>query len=652
MTPERYQQINRLFHEALEQTGEHRAEFLRQACGDDQSLRLEVERMIAAHEHAGNFLNTPAFAPSLIHKESAQERARQSGQQTGLIIGSEIGRYRILSKLGEGGMGVVFLAEDTILERRVALKLLPAEYTLDRDRVRRFEQEARAASALNHPNIITIHEIGQADILGLDLHFIAEEYIEGQTLRRRIRNGGLSLLDALDVAVQAANALHVAHATGIVHRDVKPENIMLRPDGFIKILDFGLAKLLEPETTRSTLNMEYSAPLQSLTAPGAILGTAAYMSPEQARGLDIDARSDIWSLGVVLYETLTGQAPFGGGTAADVIVSIIDREPPPLSRTASKTPPELERIVMKALAKNRDERYQTANDLAIDLKSLKRRLEFDAEYMRMSDSLPRRKSSGALAGGLAGAPATTEEHATRRTDARDLKTLPLSNASLQHWRNRQRWLPVAAFFLAMTAIGIAVWPSLRPKPSVPAFSTMPERIISYSLTSQRMRDGHPYREPFESSGQEFFESGCKIRFNFSSPQSGYLYLLNEDGATNSAVSFSVLFPFPSINNGSAQMIGGRPIQTGWNFLNERPGKVRLLLVWAAQPVVELEAVKDVVNPIDKGVISDPAEISAVRRFLNQHAQAKPQMKIDQIKKRTDITGRSEILVHPFELEHR
>src|SRR5499426_877163 len=373
MTPERYHQVNQLFHEALERAGEDRADFLTIACGGDESLRVAVERMLVAREQAGSFLNEPAFysgSNPLIEKHSDS------------LIGSVIGHYQLLSKLGEGGMGEVFLAQDERLGRRVALKVLPAEFTSNRDRLRRFEQEARAASALNHPNIITIHEIGQTKIESGDLHFIAQEFIEGQTLRRRIEQGALSLLDALDVAIQAASALQVAHAESIVHRDIKPENIMLRPDGFIKILDFGLAKLLAPLPAQSRYEVEKSTLAPGRTAPGMILGTASYMSPEQARGLEVDARSDIWSLGVVLYETLTGQEPFKGETFTDVIVSIIERDPPPLSRSLSKTPPELERIVMKALAKRCDERYQTIKDLAIDLKNLKRRLEFDAELDR------------------------------------------------------------------------------------------------------------------------------------------------------------------------------------------------------------------------------------------------------------------------------
>jgi len=583
--------------------------------------------MLVAREQAGSFLNAPAFdagSNPLIQEHS------------GSLIGCVIGHYRILSKLGEGGMGEVLLAQDTRLERRVALKLLPAEFTSDRDRVRRFEQEARAASALNHPNIITIHEIGQTKIESGDLHFIAQEFIEGQTLRRRIEQGALSLLDALDVAIQAASALQVAHAASIVHRDIKPENIMLRPDGFIKILDFGLAKLLAPLPAQSGFEVEKSTLALGRTAPGMILGTASYMSPEQARGLEVDARSDIWSLGVVLYETLTGQEPFKGETFTDVIVSIIERDPPPLSRSLSKTPPELERIVMKALAKRRDERYQTIKDLGVDLKNLKHRLEFEAELER--SSRPEKADE------LPGAQLRTNRLIAGKTVKRNPSIASGASPYLL------RALLITAIILVGAVIGFLVWS--RPKSSTPPATQAPQRQISYSLMVQKMRDRREYQEPFESTGQEIFESGWKFRLNGVSPQPGYFYLLNEGPTSEGAIKYTILFPSPSINNGSAQASANQRIETGWYLLGEGKGTERLWLVWAPQAVRELEAVKGVVNPRNKGVISGAAELNEVRELLNKHAQSKPEVKIDKLGRRTEVTGRGDLLLHLFELEHR
>jgi serine/threonine protein kinase/pimeloyl-ACP methyl ester carboxylesterase len=290
-------------------------------------------------------------------------------------------RYAIISLLGVGGMGEVYLAEDTKLGRKVSLKTLPAEFTNDTERLRRFHHEARAASALNHPNLLTIHEIGSE----AGAHFIAAEYIDGETLRATLRRGRMKIDEALDVAQQTAFALTAAHGAGIVHRDIKPENIMVRTDGIVKVLDFGLAKLLE-DHAREMVDHEADTRALLLTDPGKVLGTPQYMSPEQARGQELDARTDIWSLGVVLYEMLAGRPPFRGETKSHTVVSILENEPPPLTTFAPDIPAELQRIVRKALTKDPDSRYQTARDLMIDLKTLRRDLDFKSEMKRSTSS--------------------------------------------------------------------------------------------------------------------------------------------------------------------------------------------------------------------------------------------------------------------------
>ncbi|HEX8847542.1 MAG TPA: WD40 repeat domain-containing serine/threonine protein kinase [Pyrinomonadaceae bacterium] len=290
--------------------------------------------------------------------------------------GTRIGRYEIQSLLGAGGMGEVYRALDTQLDRTVALKILPAEVASDQGRMRRFVQEARSASALNHQNIITIHEIGES----AGAHFMAIEFVEGETLRQHLKRTRISILEALDVAFQVASALAAAHEAGLVHRDVKPENIMVRRDGFVKVLDFGLVKLAE----RRTETTDTEAPTRAFvnTDAGVVMGTAHYMSPEQARGTGLDERTDIWSLGVVLYEMVAGVVPFGGGTPSDVIASILKTEQQPLSIHAPGVPAELERIVGKALEKDREDRYQGIKDLLVDLRHLKKRLDFEAELER------------------------------------------------------------------------------------------------------------------------------------------------------------------------------------------------------------------------------------------------------------------------------
>jgi serine/threonine-protein kinase len=293
-----------------------------------------------------------------------------------ISTGEQLGRYKIRSAIGKGGMGEVFLAEDTELERLVALKVLPEDLAQDSERMRRFVQEAKSASALNHPNIITIHEIGKTD----NTHFIATEYIEGETLHERLKSEPMNLKTLLDVAIQVASALDAAHRAGIVHRDIKPENVMIRPDGVVKILDFGIAKLTEKRV--EAIDAEAATAVQAGTTPGMIIGTANYMSPEQARGKQIDARTDIFSFGIVLYEMLSRKLPFEGENAIDVIGSIIHKEPVPIQQLIPEVPQEIGRIISKTLKKDREERYQTAKDLLIDLKDVKQNLQLQNQLER------------------------------------------------------------------------------------------------------------------------------------------------------------------------------------------------------------------------------------------------------------------------------
>ncbi len=439
MKPEQWQEINVLFHSALEREPGQRAAFLDRACAGDESLRKEVEAFIAAYDQAGNFIEAPAFAV-------AAEMLR--GDQGQLLVGHSFGSYEIVAAIGAGGMGEVYLAQDTRLGRQVALKLLPSYFTMDEDRVRRFQQEARAASALNHPNIITIHEIGQVE----ERHFIAIEFIDGETLRAPLSRSRLSLRTTLDVAIQVASALVAAHKAGIVHRDIKPENIMVRrDDGIVKVLDFGLVKLTEKPAERIA---DSAAPTRMLvkTDAGVVMGTVSYMSPEQARGLNVDARTDIWSLGVLLYEMLAGRLPFAGETASDVIASILTTEPPPLTRLAPEAPAELERIMSKTLAKDREERYQTAKDLLIDLKRLKQRLDLDAEIERTSIQEPGSAIAG-LTTSSGQAAVDTVNHSAALTGSRSNIAPPTSSA--EYIVSEVKRHKVAAF-VALAALAIAL----------------------------------------------------------------------------------------------------------------------------------------------------------------------------------------------------
>lgn len=330
-----------------------------------------------------------------------------------LIVGESIGQYKILSHLGAGGMGEVYLAQDERLRRKVALKLLFTDVTRNEDWVRRFEQEAYAASALNHPNIITIYEVGQFK----NSHFISTEFIDGQTLRARLREQSLTIVETLDIAIQVATALVAAHSAGIIHRDIKPENVMLRSDGYAKVLDFGLAKFTE-SSSQGSMPTDPNAETEHVvnTSPGVVMGTVAYMSPEQARGTRVDQRTDIFSFGVLLYEMFSGRLPFEGQTQTDVISAIIsNKRQPPLARYTTEISPELERIVAKALHKKKDDRYQTLKDMLIDLKTVKRQMELSEEF-DVSEPLATHPSAAG-----SGARAETEEY-------NPLKTQPMIQA--------------------------------------------------------------------------------------------------------------------------------------------------------------------------------------------------------------------------------
>jgi eukaryotic-like serine/threonine-protein kinase len=405
MSPERWSQIDQLLAQALEMPPAARATFLAAACGNDAALLGEVKSLLVAHAEAEtNFLSKPALevaARNLITADQIE------------LVGKTFGPYTVLSVLGIGGMGEVYLAQDTRLPRKVGLKLLPAQFTQDAERIQRFEREAQAVSALNHPNILTIYEIGQEN----GQHFIASEFVEGQTLRALIAQGPTPVREIADIAEQIASALGAAHAAGIVHRDIKPENVMLRHDGYIKVLDFGLVKLTEKRSTDGlTPDTKQIAQEKIYTNPGAVLGTVRYMSPEQALGQEVDYRSDIFSLGVLLYELTTGAPPFKGDTVASTLDAIVHHTPLPLTQLRPEIGPAFTSIVDRMLAKDRSARIQSADELRSTLKKFKRKLEA--------------KPTGALPTGALNVMSLRDQNTLTQTPntRRSLKTILASSA--------------------------------------------------------------------------------------------------------------------------------------------------------------------------------------------------------------------------------
>ena len=436
---ERWRRIEELFHAALDLEPHARPDFLEQACGSDNELRQEVESLLDSSGKTIDFVPQAVVAVAHDLSSNAPRDRQTTGVEpalhpTAISVGTELAHYRVISLLGAGGMGEVYLAEDLRLKRKVALKLLAPELTGDEQGLQRFEQEARAASALNHPNILTVYEFEQAD----GLHFIAAEFVDGVTLRRKMEHGRLELNAAVDIAIQMASALAAAHASGIVHRDIKPDNVIVRSDGIVKVLDFGIAKL-SPRRAGQTVRRSTSLGVVT-SEPGIVRGTPKYMSPEQARGIAVDGRSDIFSLGSVIYEMVTGRAAFEGETASDVIAEILKVDPLPPTEFAPEVPPEIERIIGKALRKDRDTRYQSVADLLVDLQDFKKEAEFRAKLKT---------------------PVKTPQRA-----ATVRKTPPGLVLNTEQISPRSSWLwPIAVLLIALSVVGYFL---IRRPPTPPA----------------------------------------------------------------------------------------------------------------------------------------------------------------------------------------
>lgn len=640
MKPERWQKISRIFEAAKSLGGEARVNYLIEQCEGDESIRREVEQLIASHQKADaeSFIEGQAVkdaAPILIDSDDDTTR------EPSLREGQQFGSYLVLRKLGAGGMGEVYLANDTRLDRTVALKILPPDVATHKHRMQRFRQEARVASSLNQPNILTIFEFGEVG----QRTFIATELVDGETLRDYLHGKRLKLGEGLDISIQILAALDAAHEAKIVHRDIKPENVMIRRrDHVVKVLDFGLAKLTERKTSSgSGERTDGEAATEVKSVPGTLMGTINYMSPEQAQAKPVDQRTDIWSAGVMLYEMMTGEMPFKGATSAHTIVQILEKEPQPLTQLDSQMPAELQRIVSKSMAKKSNERYQTARDMLIDLKNLRKQLDLQAELER--SAIPDRPP-----------PVITNpipEVSTAET------VHSQSGDKKRSWSNRKLVVGVLIGLFVIT-IGSFFASKFRPPSATSSVATPPpppaERTLVYSVTVQKYRNNKPFEVPFQLAKEILFERDYQIRLNVSSPQSGFLYVVNEGPhREDEAPEYVVLFPSPTSNSGSALVAENRHLQipeNSWFRFDQEKGTEKVWLVFAPKEIPELEPARTFANARTQGLITDASVRDTVQSFLKSHSASKAMGQQSDERKETTVSASGDILVYVIELEHQ
>jgi eukaryotic-like serine/threonine-protein kinase len=507
LLPNRWALLETLFHEVLGLKPEARSAYLDKACGFDEQLHQEVEHLVAAFEKDSEFLERPAAHTTTTDKIDAVIS----------LVGQCLGSYVVIRELSRGGMAGIYLAEDLRLKRQAALKVLPTLFTQNPDCLHRFEFEARAASALNHPNILTIYDIGQAQ----GLHFIATEFVDGFTLRQRIDMDEMKLAEVLSVTVQISRALSAAHDGGIVHRDIKPENVMVRPDGLVKLLDFGIAKLRE---STYTAQVRAPSPVRHVgpsTEAGAVLGTVSYMSPEQALGLDVDHRSDIFSLGIVTYELVAGHRPFKGDDKRALMASILQEQPQSFKTLKLDVPPELDEIVLRMLSKKREVRYQSAKDLGADLMRLQRSIEVEA-----IPNVPR----------------------ARRRVVGLLFTvfLALISAGIIRWQSRHSSManrgPV--FTRVTSDSGLTTDPAISPDGKMVAYASDRSGQGNLDIWVQELDGGEPLRlstDPADDRSPTFSPDGSKIAFR-SERSGGGIYVIPTAGGAAQQIASNGFSP--------------------------------------------------------------------------------------------------------------
>lgn len=579
-----------------------------------------------------------------------------SAASASTLLGSTLdNRYFIERELGRGGVGAVYLARDRKLHNKpVVIKVLLEKSFQNSWVVQKFRQEKEALARVDHPGVVGILDTGE---MPDGKPYLVMQFIDGVTLRSQIKPEGIPLERVGELLKQIGRALTAAHDKGIFHRDLKPENIMLQSYGEgeeqVKIIDFGIAKLKDSLVADSTLT-------------GSTAGTVSYMAPEQLSGRPVSAAMDIYALGAIAYEMVAGRKPFNPETGFELLEmqrAGVRIKPTDLRPSLSE---EAEQIILRALNFDPQARFSKARELGDQLARALGNETGTMDQVRADDQVPPTQlatDSNAPArqtGDLRSKEESSKTIAVRYEPA-PVDTLGgsvyPSTIVAEDLPAARPWLKVTAglvlFAVIAAAAGIVIWKrdALFGKRAAPATAVLPERSLAYSLNVQKMRDGKPYQDPFDSSGQEIFENGWKFRMNLFSPQEGYLYLLNEGPAADNQTTYNVLFPEPRTNGGSPRVTANQNLQTAWMRFDENQGTEKFWLVWSASPVKEFESVTAVVNAKDQGEIKDSAAAGQVREFLTKHSSPKPETAKDSAKKQTTVKGKGDVLVSFIELEH-
>jgi len=605
-----WDRVQEIYYSTLPMAQSERSSFLATTCGHDPVLVREVSTLLDADDSSDGFLETPVFELGLrlIASSGSNGKRRDNGSQEKLVGATIDGRYLVESELGHGGMGKVYLARDLSLHnRRVVIKVLLQTSLQDAYVVRKFRQEVEALARIDHPGVVNV--LGAGDLSDGRL-YIAMQYVNGVTLRSEIPPEGMNLERAALILQQTGAALEDVHEKGIFHRDLKPENIMLqafkRGTDVVKVVDFGIAKVKDSIIAPSTVN---DIPV----------GTVLYMSPEQLRGGEkLTAASDIYSLAVIAYEMVTGRRPFNP-TSAPQLLELhrqgVRVKPIDLRTNVSA---EAQAIILRALSFEPPARYQSATEFG---DSLARAL------MNEGETAPQRRVE------------STAKEPQRRPDSNVRGWFPL----------HKKWPMVAAGALVvLVAVAVAWFIHTRIGPEPPPI----QRAFSYWLTVQKMRDGKEYQDPFQSSGQEIFETGYKFRLNINSGESGYLYLFNDGPPDSDGTSFTIIYPTPETNGGSASLNAEQPVHTNWNIFTGQTGTEQFWIVWAAEPVAELESAKAQAFKSPNGALTGQALMSVKEFLYNMRTRSKPRVSTDKDGTLSTVRGTGDVIVRDVKLQHR